>query len=175
MRNIIFIGGIHGVGKTILCKKVSEELNIAHYSCSELIRKRVALDSVKKNVSDIPKNQNILLEAVEEFCSQEAELILDGHFCLKDKMGVVTNVPIDTFRELQIGSIIVLKSNPQMITKNLMSRDSIIYGLEDIRKFQEQEIVYSREVANFLGIDYIVVDVSVEWNYFIEHVRNLGK
>lgn len=37
--NIIFIAGIHGVGKSTLCKKLSSRYNIEHYSASELIKK----------------------------------------------------------------------------------------------------------------------------------------
>ena len=38
MKNIIFIGGIHGVGKGTLCEKVCNDLNIRHLSASEVLK-----------------------------------------------------------------------------------------------------------------------------------------
>lgn len=38
-RQIIFVGGIHGVGKTTLCKKIESRYNMEHFSASNLIAK----------------------------------------------------------------------------------------------------------------------------------------
>jgi len=38
MKNIIFIGGIHGVGKGTLCEKVCNDLNLLHLSASEVLK-----------------------------------------------------------------------------------------------------------------------------------------
>lgn len=39
MKNdIIFIGGIHGVGKGTLCKRIESELGIIHLSASEVLK-----------------------------------------------------------------------------------------------------------------------------------------
>jgi adenylate kinase len=63
---IIFIGGVHGVGKTFLCNTVREELDIDHYSASDLIKK---VKNVKfptnKHIKGIGGNQNALIIALE--------------------------------------------------------------------------------------------------------------
>jgi len=37
-KEIIFIGGIHGVGKGTLCKRIASDLNIIHLSASEVLK-----------------------------------------------------------------------------------------------------------------------------------------
>ena len=37
MNNMIFVGGIHGVGKTSFCKKISKAYSLEFYSASALI------------------------------------------------------------------------------------------------------------------------------------------
>ncbi len=39
-KDIVFVGGIHGVGKSTLCSKFNNLLGISHYSASDLIKKK---------------------------------------------------------------------------------------------------------------------------------------
>ena len=55
---MIFVSGIHGVGKTFFCDRVKEKLGIATYSASKLIaEKRSRNFSADKIVEDIDENQ----------------------------------------------------------------------------------------------------------------------
>ena len=36
--NIIFIGGVHGVGKGTICQKIKEKLDFTHLSASEVLK-----------------------------------------------------------------------------------------------------------------------------------------
>lgn len=36
-KGIIFIGGVHGVGKGTLCKRLASDLKITHLSASEVL------------------------------------------------------------------------------------------------------------------------------------------
>jgi adenylate kinase len=38
INNIIFIGGIHGVGKETLCRKICKQLGLQHLSSSEVLK-----------------------------------------------------------------------------------------------------------------------------------------
>lgn len=60
---MIFISGVHGVGKTYFCDQVQKELNISAYPASRLIaeKKKVGFDS-SKLVSDIDENLQYLLK-----------------------------------------------------------------------------------------------------------------
>jgi adenylate kinase len=64
-RRIIFIGGVHGVGKTTLCKKIESRFNIEHFSASNLIAKEKAEEHLRnKQVENITENQDFLVTAI---------------------------------------------------------------------------------------------------------------
>ena len=48
--------------------------------------------------------------------------------------------------------IVVLKEDPNVICQRLNQRDSHNYSLELITEFQEKEIIYTKEVADTLGV-----------------------
>lgn len=64
---MIFISGVHGVGKSYFCDKVKENIDIDTYLASSLIseRKQAAFSS-DKLIPDIDDNQKYLLAAVTE-------------------------------------------------------------------------------------------------------------
>jgi adenylate kinase len=90
-----FVAGVHGVGKTDLCTRVAKQLTLAHYTASAMIK---ALDSsaVKqhtKAVDSVPKNQDLLIQAVTKFLSStSSRLILDGHFAVLSSVRAVATV-----------------------------------------------------------------------------------
>lgn len=61
MKNIIFIGGIHGVGKGTLCEKVCNKLNIKHLSASEVLKWEEISEKENKLVKDFTLTQNRLI------------------------------------------------------------------------------------------------------------------
>lgn len=67
---------------------LKEKLNIQSYSASQLIAERKE-ETFSKNklVSDIDDNQNALTTAVAELRRKNVEFIIDGHFCLLNKVG----------------------------------------------------------------------------------------
>lgn len=100
-RKLIFIGGIHGVGKSTLCKKLISELKIPHYSASELItRAQKGLYTKNKTVKNVTKNQDVLLVALNEFVDEPC-ILLDGHFALFDAKQKVQQIPVETFASIE--------------------------------------------------------------------------
>ena len=79
---VIFVSGIHGVGKDYFTRKIEEELGIKSYSASELISEygNVNFNSDKKT-KNIGSNQDYLLQAIRSE-KLPKEYILNGHFCL---------------------------------------------------------------------------------------------
>ena len=63
---IVFVGGIHGVGKTYLGEPVAKTLGVRHATASQLIREERGLQSwgSDKRVSDINDNQRALVSAM---------------------------------------------------------------------------------------------------------------
>lgn len=93
---MIFVSGIHGVGKTYFCNMVKDKLGINNYSASQLIAgRREKGFSADKFVSDIDDNQVLLLNAINELRQTGEEFILDGHFCLLNEEGVITRIPME--------------------------------------------------------------------------------
>lgn len=72
---MIFVSGIHGVGKTYFCNLVREKISIHSYSASQLIvAKQDKIFSVDKLVADINDNQKLLVEAVKELRERRIHL-----------------------------------------------------------------------------------------------------
>lgn len=171
-KNIIFIGGIHGVGKTTLCRQISKEVSINHYSASELISK-LKLDNIAqdKKVKNVSENQNILLEAINKYFNSDKRYLLDGHFCLINSNNDIVSIPLDTFKALGIKLIVVLIDDENEILKKLACRDSKEYSFDFIKEFQEREISYAKEVAKQIGVRCEIVNVKSEIN---EILKNFG-
>ena len=84
---MVFVSGVHGVGKSYFCGILKERLNISSYTASSLISgRKKARFSTDKRVADIDVNQLYLLEAVKELKDRNEEFLLDGHFCLLDSV-----------------------------------------------------------------------------------------
>ncbi len=95
---MIFVSGIHGVGKTYFCTMIKKQLNISSYSASELISKRGKKKlSSDKRTSEIALNQIYLEEAINELNKDSKKFILDGHFCLLDSDQKISRIPREVF------------------------------------------------------------------------------
>jgi len=153
---IIFIGGVHGVGKTTLCKSVSSEFNIKHYSASELIKKYSNIKfEPNARVKNINRNQDMLIQAINTYLEINKIYILDGHFCLLNQASEITKIPLATFTQMAPSAIILLHNNPNDIYSRLKDQERYIYDVGLLTSFQDQELQYSRFVANKLGIPYL--------------------
>jgi adenylate kinase len=172
---MIFVSGIHGVGKTFFCKQMKEQLGINAYSASELIaKKRNRGFSTDKIVSGIDENQLLLLDAVNELHAIGDEFILDGHFCLLNADGIISRIPIDTYISLSPDMIILLTENPEIIAARRFQRDGIVVNKVDIDSFQKEEIAYADEVARKLGIQLDVSSGSSDLENIIQKIREGG-
>jgi adenylate kinase len=150
---MIFISGVHGVGKSHFCDKVKTELGVATFSASSLISKQKHVGFTSdKLIPDIDDNQKYLLMAVYELNASTPAYLLDGHFCLLNAAGQVTRISEDTFIALHPDAIVLLTEKPVVIADRRKQRDSINHDVDEIRRFQEEEVAYATEVAEMLGI-----------------------
>lgn len=171
---MIFISGVHGVGKTYFCDQVQKELNISAYPASRLIaeKKKVGFDS-SKLVSDIDENQQYLLMAVEELREKEDDFILDGHFCLLDTAGAVTRITPETFTSLRPEAIILLTEKPEIISSRRKERDGKDVTPESIETFQNEEKKYAEEVAAQIGAKLFISTGSDDLLKAIDFIKSL--
>lgn len=172
---MIFISGIHGVGKSYLCKKLKEVIGIESYASSSLIeQKKKIIFAADKKIADIDSNQNYLLAAVEELEEKNSFFVLDGHFCLLDEKGTITRIPEQVFVDLKPTAVVLLTEKVEIIAERRMSRDRIEIDLETTYKFQEAEVAYAKEIAEKLGVPLKISKGYDEIEETIEFIKEQG-
>lgn len=170
---MIFISGVHGVGKTYFCEKLKAVVGIECYSASQLIEQRKQIVfSTDKKIVDIGSNQNYLLEAVAELNEKNSFFVLDGHFCLLDREGTITRIPEQTFIDLQPEAVVLLTEKPEIIVERRMKRDGIRGDIEAIRRFQEEEMIYAKEMSDKIGIPLCISKGSEDIESTINFIKN---
>lgn len=166
---MIFVGGIHGVGKTYFCEQIKKSLGFDYYTASQLIeRQRGVQFDVDKKVTNINSNQVLLIEALNKLRESGKEFVLDGHFCLVNNDGDISRVPFETFQEVKPNKIILLTENPQVIMQRRAERDGIELDIKEIAAFQHEEYSYAVEVARKIGCPIIISSGVNELESIIE-------
>lgn len=172
---MIFVSGIHGVGKTYFCNMIKEKLGIKNYSASQLIaRRREKGFSADKFVSDIDDNQVLLLDAINELRQADKEFILDGHFCLLNEDGVITRIPMETYTLLKPNTMILLLESPKIIAERRLQRDGIQQDERTINDFQEAEKAYATEIARQLNIPLEISSGASDLGRIVEIIKTGG-
>ena len=153
---IIFVGGVHGVGKTTLCHHAAKLLGLDYFSSSKVIssEKAEAALAADKFVSDVMGNQSLLIQGIRKlYKNHNKTILLDGHFCLLEANHDFQEIPVDVFRELNLQGIVVLHDAPLAIYQRWVDRDNnISQDPVIIEKFQELELRQAHLVANNLNI-----------------------
>lgn len=159
----IFVGGIYGVGKSTLCHKLSNRLNIPDYSAGDLIS---IINGEKygtnKVVNNKVINQKILSLQVKKLLQINPRILLAGHFCIFDEEGNVDYLPSDIFYDLEIDTILLLEAPVAKVIKNLSRRDKKNYSEDQIFALQKAETQKAREVAEELKCNFYVHNMSFD-------------
>jgi adenylate kinase len=157
----VFVGGIHGVGKTTFCSEFARECEFLHLTASQLIesQKRSAVSGPQKIVRDLDENQGHLVNGLNAFRSHEGFVLLDGHFTLLNESNVVP-IPEGVFREISPVLLVVLKGDVQKIIARRLQRDSEKCDPVRITEHQEKEIAHAKSLAASLGVRLHVHDLD---------------
>ncbi|PIQ25134.1 hypothetical protein COW64_16265 [bacterium (Candidatus Blackallbacteria) CG18_big_fil_WC_8_21_14_2_50_49_26] len=162
---VIFVAGIHAVGKSSVCKSVSDELGIPHFTASQIIReeKSSAVAEGSKLVADVADNQRILIRGVSRLLEQ-GRFLLDGHFTMRRELdGGIEPIHADVFRDLRVGRVVIFVDDPEAIARRMHERDGVLHPVESFRSHQDAEIFHATHVAKTLGIPISILqafDVS---------------
>lgn len=157
MNWIIFDGGIHGVGKSAVCKSITDKQDDLHYySSSELINWENSKD---KEVIDVQGNQDILVQALESLLDEIGtnSILLDGHFWLLTCSGCIQEVPLSTFINMNPSLIIVISADEEVVKNRLKTRDNKDYDIDFLREFQSCEKEYAKQVASVLKLPCFIL------------------
>lgn len=169
--DIFFVGGIHGVGKSYFCERITNKTGLQAYSASKLIAE-LKNEQFKsdKLIADIGGNQNYLLDAVNRI--PEKEFILDGHFCLLNSSGEVERIPLDTFKQLPIKAIMVIYDDVTKIVARLNARDGMKHNEATFENFQNEELSYAKEIAELLCVPFTGINCE---SYIEDAVKQINK
>jgi adenylate kinase len=161
---VLFVAGVHGVGKTTLSSDYARKHGMTHKSASDLIRaaKESAIVRRGKKVADIPGNQQLLIESVRRITASGESFLLDGHFSLLNSAGKIEFLPTKVFADLNIDGVVLVQDSPKAIARRLASRDNSEANLEEIRKIQTLEIERSKAVGRELGLPVLRVEAFDE-------------
>ena len=155
MRKMTFIGGIHGVGKTSLCKDLAKQYEIPHYSASKLISyEKEEAYSQNKLIPDIEQNQDFLSTSLNRL-NISGSFLLDGHFCLLNQSSDIKRIPFETFSRISPTSIIILTDAISSIQERFSRRDGYQFDPNLLEDFQNAEIKYAREISNNLNVPFL--------------------
>ena len=166
---VIFIGGIHGVGKSTFAKAVKEECpSVEELSCSTILKWE---NPAHKEVVNVGENQNKLMANLPHFIEADKSYLLDGHFCLLTEKHAIERVPIEVFQTINPVMILLLEAEPKEIVRRLSLRDSKAYSEAVISEFIDAERLYAEEVAKALGIPLKICNPA-NWNSVVDEVSS---
>lgn len=173
----ILLSGVHGVGKGYFIEKVRNEINgYSIYSASSIISQyKCAMDAGYKKVSDVNRNQDILINALVEVQKrEERNILLDGHICVYNSDGIVERIPEYFFSQANINGILLLQDSAEEVVKRIAQRDSRVICVDNIEKMQTEEERYARELAERYKIRYRIITHDCSRDEFEKILNELG-
>ncbi len=158
---VLFVGGVHGVGKSTCCGKVAQTVGCLHVTASDIIRRAHAgaIASSGKLVADVEGNQSLLVRGFLAFQHevQGTSILLDGHFAMRDSNGDIQPVAADVFNALGIDHLVCLVDEPHAIEVRMSQRDGQAPANREIADLQNAELQNARWVASSLDLPFTLL------------------
>ena len=157
--SVIFLAGVHGVGKGFIGAPVAQALGFSHFTASQLIReeKGQATWGSDKKTSDLDENQIALIRALSQRRLTHSCILLDGHFVLRNAQGILTPLATEVFKELRLTGVILLTDESNVVAKRLALRDKSETSIEFISELAEAESAHALTVCRELRLPLAVV------------------
>lgn len=170
----IFLGGVHGVGKSFLAHQVPASYGYFHTSASSLIKEERLQSNwgTDKRVEDAAGNQILLAESVKKKNNEGVRLLLDGHFILKGSEGSFIYLGVDVFLTLNLKAVILLEAASQVIAQRIVERDGRAEDIDWLKDFIEAERVQAQQVCDSLNIPLTILN-SPALDEFLKVVDSL--
>jgi adenylate kinase len=169
---LIFLGGIHGSGKTTICRDVLSKFGFHCESASEIIKQAGGEVNQDKKAVKIKTNQDVLINEIGNLRAQYSRFILDGHFCLINKEGVIEEIPYDVFEEISPAAICVLTAPIKEIASRLKTRDQQKYKTKILSELQSREIKYAKRVAQRLTVPFLQIKLATKSRIISNKIRD---
>ncbi|MEC4003587.1 ATP-binding protein [Flavobacterium sp. SUN052] len=155
--NIIFIGGIHGVGKGTICKEIASKSDLIHITASEIIKWDKISSSDNKLVENISSTQERLILGLKNLIQKDKQYLLDGHFCLLNSKGIPCKIDKETFDNINPKIISIVIDDVEKIIDRLEKRDNKKYDFKILNELQQMEIEYAKYLSKNHSIPYIEI------------------
>lgn len=168
----IFLGGIHGVGKSSLCEKIFIPFGYECFTASQLIKTSGGTLRKDKAVENLDQNQALLVSRVRYQQKKSFRFLLDGHFVLKDINSQLQKIPLEVFRCLKLTKLILLTGNEQDIAQRLNKRDGQRWEVGFLQDFQNIEREHAHFISQELGIPLLVCDIHNSLNKIKKFLYN---
>lgn len=182
---IIFVAGVHGVGKTTLCQKLTNNMrnqykdlpfSLKHESASQLIKKKRShfiLENNKK-VSTPDLNQEILVSEVKKLNNEYNTIILDGHFCLLDSFSNIISLDIKVFKNLNLHSVLLIEpqSVEQLETRYKNTQRPPIKNLEQLIVKENEQAHRITKLLNIPLFTIFMDDYNKFYNIMANQIKN---
>lgn len=169
-KNVIFVGGIHGVGKGTICKEITAKTELIHLTASQILKWEEISDSDNKLVKNITSTQNRLMIGLKKIIKKDKKYLLDGHFCLLNSKGIPHRIDENTFDQINPKGIVIVIDNVEKIAKRLETRDNKVYDVELLNQLQQMEIEYARYLSDKFLIPYIEIK-NGNYNQLMEIIK----
>jgi adenylate kinase len=160
MNPIVFVGGIHGVGKSTLCRHLAERLAASYVTAGGLIRENAAADHVvtvgigDKAVPNVDANQAALLRGLDLYRQRvgPGRIVLDGHFSLLDATGAIVDVPTAVYEAIAPVAVALVEAANAVVHARRVERDGAAPSEAIIGLHAARERTRAADVAATLGI-----------------------
>ena len=123
-----------------------------HLSSSELLKwKDINEDDKNKKVQNITETQNRLILGLESTVNNGKYYLLDGHYCLLNSNTEIVNIPLETFKQINLFSLNIILGDISEVKKRLETRDNKNYDYDLLERLQYKELTYAKLLSKKLG------------------------
>ena len=112
----VFVAGIHGAGKSTICREFARLLGAFHATAGDLIRANAkATTEVTVGVKAVPNvdaNQLLLLRGLAVYQARNSgPLLLDGHFVLLTPDGAIAEIPVTVYEAIAPVAVLLVEAD----------------------------------------------------------------
>lgn len=157
--SILYVTGIHHVGKSTLCKYLSEMFSVPHYSASEIIKNALNFNNKpEKYNSEIEYNAKIFKESVLNLDNINENIIIDGHTVLLNEDCKPYSVNMSIFNNLPIECVVLLIGDVNLLVSRFINACDFNVSKVEINHFQELEIINTIKLVSTLSCNIVIIN-----------------